>query len=194
MYSVVLATMLTAGGQATTFCHHRHWCHGCHTVYYSCHVSCHSFCSCSCSWWCHGGSGCYCSSCHCCNAYVVVLGSWCHGCSTCSCSCWCSCSCAAWCHGCTSTVAAQPSQDRPSTDGPRTDEERKAVEELLKRLRESKKDKTPRENEAATPGTKARLIVSVPADARLWVDSVECPLPGPTRTFETPQLNPELTY
>jgi len=48
--------------------------------------------------------------------------------------------------------------------------------------------------EASASSGKARLVVRVPADARLWVDRVECPLPGTVRAFETPELNPQQSY
>src|SRR5207249_37070 len=117
MYHVVLAAMLFAGGEATSW-HHCHGCSGC----YGCH-GCHGY---SYPGYCHGCSGCYCSGCS---------GCWgCHGgyafYSSCSCSCWgcygcsgcygcygCSCSCSgswlysAGCFGCSGygVVVATPS-------------------------------------------------------------------------------------
>lgn len=85
--------------------------------------------------------------------------------------------------------------------GPRNEEERRAVEELLRRMRDGKKpfDRKKKErddddvvNEVAA--NKARVVVRAPADARLWVDAVECPLPGTVRTFDTPELNPGQAY
>ena len=93
--------------------------------------------------------------------------------------------------------------------GPRNDLERRAVEELLRRLREGegqkggerqefkreeqKRDEQKRD-QAAVPEDKARVVVNLPADARLWVDQVECPLPGTVRSFETPNLDPQTNY
>jgi uncharacterized protein (TIGR03000 family) len=34
----------------------------------------------------------------------------------------------------------------------------------------------------------------VPADARLWVDNVECPLTSSERSFDTPKLNVNQQY
>ena len=217
MYSVVLATMLTAGAQTTTFGWHCHGCHSsCHScsgvyVYnaFSCH-GCHSYCSscsCSCSYsWCHGCSGCH--GCH----VTVVLGG-CHGCHGC---CYYS-----GCHGCCyysscscSGVVYYPQvvQRVQMVEGPRgggggmgvgplNDMERKAVEDLLRKLRDGKGDKKGFEKKeeqsseaASVSPTKARVVVRAPADARLWVDQVECPLPGTVRSFETPDLNPEQNY
>ncbi len=57
-----------------------------------------------------------------------------------------------------------------------------------------KKQKKDDDGDVAASATKARLVVRVPADARLWVDQVECPLPGTVRAFDTPNLNPEQSY
>jgi uncharacterized protein (TIGR03000 family) len=40
----------------------------------------------------------------------------------------------------------------------------------------------------------ATVVVKLPADAKLYVDGVLCPQTTPTRTFETPALNPGTTY
>jgi uncharacterized protein (TIGR03000 family) len=40
----------------------------------------------------------------------------------------------------------------------------------------------------------ARVTVTLPSDAKLWVDNVECPLTSSVRTFSTPALNPEQRY
>jgi uncharacterized protein (TIGR03000 family) len=79
---------------------------------------------------------------------------------------------------------------------PRNDAERKAVEDLLRKMRESKKPPLPKEGreEVSVPPTKARVVVTLPAEARLWVDQVECPLPGRVRSFDTPDLNPQQNY
>ena len=98
----------------------------------------------------------------------------------------------------------------PAGLAPRNEMERKAVEDLLRRLRqdmgERKEEKKgggekkefkrdePKRDEAAVPGNKARVVVSLPADARLWVDQVECPLPGGVRSFDTPNLDPQQSY
>jgi uncharacterized protein (TIGR03000 family) len=49
---------------------------------------------------------------------------------------------------------------------------------------------TPKE-EAAGP---ARVTVELPADARLFIDDVACPLTSATRSFETPRLEPGQKY
>jgi uncharacterized protein (TIGR03000 family) len=227
MYSVVLATMLTAGAQTTTWGWHRcHGCSGCHGVYtynaFSCHgcSGCASFCGGG-SGWCHGCSGRWCHGCHGCSGVVVVLGGChgCHGCHSygchsysngCSCNGFVSCHCSGFvgCHcngGVVVSERVAPVRSEAVADPrvtPRNDAERKAVEDALRKVRESKGEgrngKVERRNSdgegASVPATKARVVVRVPADARLWVDQVECPLPGTVRSFDTPELNPEQNY
>jgi uncharacterized protein (TIGR03000 family) len=48
-------------------------------------------------------------------------------------------------------------------------------------------------NGVAAPST-ARVVVHLPADAKLWVDHVACPLPGTVRSFDTPNLTPGAQY
>jgi uncharacterized protein (TIGR03000 family) len=207
MYSVVLATMLTAGAQTTTWCHRSgcHGCHGCHYNAFSVCSGCHSYCS-GCYGGCYGG-GCWCSGvsrCHGCG------GGW--GCS----GCWSSCS-GSWssCHGCFGGVVvngcsgchgpAVVVQDggggaggaervgRPRADAPSNEAERQAVEDLLRRMREQKKRERKRDDEEVSAAP-ARVVVKLPASARLWVDQVACPLEGTERSFDTPALEPGQRY
>lgn len=221
MYSVILATMLTAGAETTQWGCFRARCHGCHGCGGGCVAynafSCSGFCSgCSCSSYCHGCSGC--------QRIAVVVG--CHGCYGCqggygsygchSSGCYggsagsgCSCSGVIM----PPAVAAPPQSGGPERVyarpgivpgvGPLNEAERRAAEETIRKMREGKgsegkeRRKERRddddENASASAG-KARLVVRVPADARLWVDRVECPLPGTVRAFDTPDLNPQQSY
>ncbi len=87
----------------------------------------------------------------------------------------------------------------PPADGtivPQSEAERAAVKKLLEDLRKKpSKDPeqiaTPQTTKAAAP---ARLTVKLPADARLWVDQVECPLTSAERSFSTPALQPGQSY
>ena len=199
MYSVVLATMLTAGAQTTSWhFHHRgHGCHGCHYNAFSVCSGCHSYCS-----GCYGG-GCWCS------------GSWCHGCNGgWGRGCWSSCSgCfGGWsgCHGCFGGVVngcsgcyasgvangGAEAVGRPRADAPSDDAERKAVEDLLRRLRDQKKRERERkrDDDNQVSAAPARIVVKLPAQARLWVDQVACPLQGTERSFDTPALEPGQRY
>jgi uncharacterized protein (TIGR03000 family) len=51
----------------------------------------------------------------------------------------------------------------------------------------------PVSHEEATPTT-ARIVVHLPADAKLWVDNVLCPMQGETRAFNTPAIAPGSQY
>ena len=85
---------------------------------------------------------------------------------------------------------------------PRNEAERRAVEDVLRKMRQDKKPGERKEfqreeqnrDESATLGAKAHIIVRLPADARLWVDQIECPLPGAVRAFDTPSLDPQQSY
>jgi uncharacterized protein (TIGR03000 family) len=189
-------------------------CHGCTGNYYS---RCYGCSGCS------GCSGCYgswgyryysagCSGCWGCSGGGVVIAmpaySTCHGC---------------WgCYGSVVTMPAAQGAPLPGSgsrimpDGsvltmpgagdpsitPKTMGEREAVEKLLKELREKKmkqgKDKGPPEESLApsapTSPAVAQVRVTLPANARLWVDQVECPLTSGVRSFDTPLLQPGQTY
>ena len=215
MYSVVLATMLTTGAQTTSWGLFR----GCHcSGGGSCGGCAYSFCFGGGSF-CGGCSSCCYRSCHgcsggsgCCGGVTVVLGGYngsrcsgccyrgCHGCAGRAAS---GSSSGVACNGCScsapsgtttagsesgTTIPPPPSAGGPPANAPRTEAERKAVDDLLRKLR------APGREEVSVPPTKARVVVTVPAEARLWVDQVECPLPGTVRTFDTPDLNPQQNY
>jgi uncharacterized protein (TIGR03000 family) len=46
----------------------------------------------------------------------------------------------------------------------------------------------------APTNTSARVTVTLPSDARLWVDNVEVPLKSSVRTITTPPLDPHQHY
>jgi uncharacterized protein (TIGR03000 family) len=76
---------------------------------------------------------------------------------------------------------------------PRSEAEADAIRDALKKLR---KKKAPEETQdssgtlVSTAPRAARITVSLPADARLYVDNVFCPLTSATRSFPTPPLEP----
>jgi uncharacterized protein (TIGR03000 family) len=74
---------------------------------------------------------------------------------------------------------------------PKSDAEKDAVRKVLENLR--KEDKSKGSLTPSQPAT-ARITVNLPADARLWVDQVECPLTSEVRAFNTPVLQPGQTY
>jgi uncharacterized protein (TIGR03000 family) len=197
MYSVVLATMLTAGAQSTTWCH-RARCHGCSGCHYNafsvCH-GCHSYCSgyycggCSCSGWsrCHGchssySYGCHschysngCHGCHWCSGVVVV-----HGCHACHCS---------------GVRVIRHRERDDDDDDDRRDRGRSKARDDDDRGKSKSKDKGRNDDDEEVAATSpARVIVKLPAQARLWVDQVPCPLEGTVRAFDTPELQPGQRY
>jgi uncharacterized protein (TIGR03000 family) len=182
MYSVVLATMLTVGGGSTTA-----WCHGCH----GCHgySYCHGYSSChGCfgGWFgCHGYHGCH--GCHGCwggYAGYACYGSSFYGCTGCCggvvaypyvgcCGC---CGGAVYVPPVVAPVVAVPYASIPSYSAPVI---------ANANLRADGYDAKPQA---------ARITVSLPSNARLWVDNVKCPLVSGQRSFKTPALNPGTEY
>jgi uncharacterized protein (TIGR03000 family) len=66
------------------------------------------------------------------------------------------------------------------------------IQELRDQLRKLQAPK-PKLDETAAPAP-ARLVVKLPEDARLFVDDDPCPLTSARRAFDTPQLQPGVTY
>lgn len=222
MYSVVLMTMLTAGGaEAPDFgwrgCRGCHGCHGCHGYAFSGH-GCHG---CHGGWGCHGcWSSCSCSGWGCSGCWSSCSGWGCSGCWSschgCMGSCWgCYGSVSYYtCSGCfgggyAAPVASAPVVIRepavrvmaPATGGepgttPLSKEEAEAVRRVLKELRETKKAPgfVPPPPGGESTSAPARLTVQLPADARLWVDGTVCPLTSDMRSFNTPALAPGRQY
>jgi uncharacterized protein (TIGR03000 family) len=197
MYSVVLATMLAAGSTTPAW-HHYHSCYSCYSCYsgYSCYG-------------CHGCYGCYgCYGCHGCygsyRVFPIFHRSYCHGCvSYDCCSCYscstyvysgcCSChvcSMPVVVHGCTGCGAPRV-MPVPSGNG-EVEALRMEVERLKKALEETKKKKSTDE-EVSAP-VSSRVTVTLPSDARLWVENTECPLTSSVRSFDTPPLNSNMKY
>ena len=177
MYSVVMATMLAAGSTTPAWHHHR--------CYSSCH-SCYGYSSCYCSS-CYSSCYSYRSHCHGCNAY--------YGCSSCHCSCYSGYSgysgyAGYYCSGCHSscTTVYYSSCNVCSTSAPRV------IEVPAKKGEKVDPPKRPEEEVSIRTQVKSRVTVLVPANARLWVDNVECPLTSAVRSFDTPALNDNQKY
>lgn len=173
MYSLVLATMLTAGtaGAPAWGCHGC-WggCHGCCGGCYGCYGCCGGCYGCygccggcyGCWGGCYGCSGCYgcwgCSGCYGCwgggyypsHAYYDCYGCW-------------------GCHGCYGSVVIQPVYVAPPPAA-KPEEKKKAA------------------------ANQATVIVQLPADARLTVDGKGADLTSATRSFITPALEMDRDY
>src|SRR5262245_7116538 len=177
MYSVVLATMLTAGGTAPDW----HGCGGCRCWCSGCFGNAFSGCRCCGGCWgCSGCRGCFgcsggCWGCSGClgGGYGGVggyggYGSACFGCSGCAgCACY---GCGAGCWGYAGGGAVVQPAPGPGAPAP-----------------------SPRPqpiDKKRTEAAPARITVHVPADAKVTVDGVECPLTSGARTFDTPKLQP----
>lgn len=196
MYSVVLATVLMAGS-ATPDWHNR--CHSCYSGYscyagYSCYSGYSGYGCYSCYSSCHGCHGIFPifhrHSCHgCCSTYVY---SSCHSCSVCSrpvvvysapiC--------------CGGVITTTPRViEIPAAGNPELEALRKENERLRKELqKKSEKVPAPKGNEEVSAPVSSRVTVTLPSDARLWVENVECPLTSSVRSFNTPALNPNQQY
>jgi uncharacterized protein (TIGR03000 family) len=192
MYSVVLATVLTAGAADVPEWGF-HGCHGCcggcfggscggcfggccGGLFHGCHG-------------CHGGGigGCYGSygGCFggCCGGsygggYGAVSGVWTYNCYGGCCGGWSaggygggSAGCCGGCYGTVSYVAPEH-----------------------KEKKEEKKSDKKEENEGKARSTQATVVVNLPADAKMVIDSYVSDLTSGTRTFVTPDLIPEQDY
>jgi uncharacterized protein (TIGR03000 family) len=214
MYSVVLAAMLTTGGQTPNWCH---GCHGCSGFFAGCH-GCHG---CQGGWGCHGCGGCHgCwGACHGCRG--------CHGCAGCY-GCWGGYPVVAaygsspygyggssgyagyygyygscfGCYGCygvyggiaaaSPVVAAVPVASVPRSVGDALAQVRLPVsQESSARIDLPTSETSSAQASAAVP---AHVTIRLPADARLWVDGADCPLTSDTRSFDTPGLQPGKRY
>ncbi len=188
MYSVVLMAALTTAPSAQSW--HRGGCHGCH----SCH-GCYATrgyvaAACTCSYGCYG-SGCYgCYGCYgspwygasytsgsygCAVGVVPVYQ--CHGCYGCY---------GGWsCYGYPTHHAVTESAP-PST----------TVPEKKPATKPGKIEETPPplERKKTEEQARARVIVDVPADAKLFVDGQLINTTSARRIFQTPELIAGQTY
>ena len=212
MYSVVLATMLAAGSSTPAYCHN--YCHSCYGGYHvggysyysgcSCYGSCYSSCSYSYGCSCYSSCSCYRSChhfshfhqfnhfhhfrtfCHCsCSTPIIVVPTYYYGCYGC-CGC---CGGVSYSVGCAGYIPVSTPKivpvggdtPAPAPTGGNTVPSNSNVRVVS----------TNNEQAAAQP---ARVTVLVPAQARLWVDQVECPLTSSVRSFNTPPLNANQQY
>ncbi len=193
MYGLMLAAMMTTGTATPDWgCHHAS-CYGCSCYgggnafsYVGCGgcsgvAGCWASYGCSCYGGCYGGScygGCYGCSCYG-GAYGVRVSGWgCHGCS-----------CYGGCYGCAGYAIVAPAYAVPAmSPGGGTAPK---MEMLPKGPKED-----PKKGAMGAPANEAtgHVTVRLPADARLYVDDVACPLTSATRSFNTPALEPGRQY
>lgn len=217
MYSVVLMTALTMGGEAPAWCHGCKGCWGCHGCYgcSGCYnaFSCHGCYGCGGCWSCHSCYGCGCWGCHGCGGVVIVHA-----------------------------APAKPPEKKPEkkadkqtagpnqativvelpedarlyVDGqfadlpsatrsfvtPKLEAGRSYAYTLKAEVVRGGRTLTHEErvifqagdtarmrfDEAAFGAAPARVTVRLPEDAKLFVDGVACPLTSATRSFDTPKL------
>ncbi|MBI1916310.1 MAG: TIGR03000 domain-containing protein [Planctomycetes bacterium] len=172
MYSMVLMAALTTGGQTPDWCFHRS-CGGYNCGCYGCWGcgGCHGYTCSGCygcygsCWGCHGCWGCWGSYGY---SYYSCSGCYgCHGCYGCG-GCW-SCGGSPYAPGYISPGAVMP----PAPDG-------------------AKKEKE--EGGAGVDSNRAKLVVEVPADAKLFIDDQLMKSAAATRVFNTPTLEKGQTY
>lgn len=182
MYSVVLMAALTAGGEAPAC----HWGHG------GCH-GCYGCSGCSGCWGCCGGcyGGCY-GGCHgCSGCWGCCGGCWggysscygCYGCYGCH-GCW-------GCGGCYGGYSGAPVVIEPGSGHMESApaEGEAPAEKVKPPKKEPKKDA-----QGAAPSPRARVIVSLPADAKLYVNDQLMRSTSARRVFRTPELDSAQTY
>ena len=213
MYSVILAALITTGAEQSQGWHHCHGCYSC-ACSCSCYGGCYSGCggyafwpSCSCygcsCYSCY--SGCSCCSCYCSGPALWTVGysHWCTGCY----GSWCSgYACTGWtyysgpacaggvCSGvvCSGGVLYGSVASVPSYGYAQAGTSAPAI------ARAPVAPKAPAMQTVATRGTivaaAAKVVVNIPADSKLWVEDVACPLKGETRSFSTAALQPGSRY
>jgi uncharacterized protein (TIGR03000 family) len=207
MYGVVLATIITAGaGSAPGWtCWGCHGCHGCWGCYgcSGCHgyaftYGCCGGCS-GCWGGCYGCSGC-CGGCY--GGYYYSYGN-CYGCYGGCTGCW---GCYGGCSGCYGgTVYYYPATgfgggEKKMGGSPGAEalekENRMLREqlELMKKQLELLKKKAGLDETSSTSPAPASLTVTLPADAKLYIDNTVCPLTSGKRSFDTPNLEPGRQY
>ena len=211
MYTVILAALLTTGADQTQGWHRS--CHSCYSCHSSCSCSCYcsgcscycSGCSCSCS--CYGSwcSGCYCSGCSCsCGGWSYAPSCYCGGCS-CYCS-GCSCNCDGVIVGSVYSSAPVVYARAPSAPVVYASVPRSSSVVYASAPKTSAPATTTvsvdpswtaQQTASSVPSTvaaPARVVINVPAAAKLWVENVACPLTGDTRAFSTAALQPGSHY
>ena len=158
MYSLVLMTALTTGGNAPEGC------------FFSCDPfpGCANWCYTCGPYWGYGSSPCWGYPWY--NCYVSYY-----------CPCWC-------------PSEGYPSEGYPYEPGiviPKKGEKRDEIEGIIEKEKKEKKQEKKKEDRQEK---EARLVVELPADARLFIDGSEMKSGATQRGVVTPPLDPEQTY
>jgi uncharacterized protein (TIGR03000 family) len=172
MYSVVLATLITAGSATPAWggCHGCHGCHGCWGGCHGCWGGCHG---------CWGG----CQGC-----WGGCYGCWggCYGCYGCCGGCY---GCWGGCYG----YAVLPSYVAPSGGNDGKSKANQGGDEDGTKTAYNYGGEARRASQKASP-RQATVVVHLPADARLYVDGQPANLTSKTRSFVTPELQKGQDY
>ncbi len=223
MYSVMLAAALTTGTATPDWGWHSS-CYGCYGgVYYNA-FSCYGCYGCSGCYGCYGAVaypvryGC-CGGC--CGGYVVPVTYYSYGCCGGCCGGYAYPVTYGCCGGTVSASSVSGRMTGGGTGGggmgggsgsmsggggmkpgePPTREQleaqirrmKEAIQMMEKQLESTKPMKPVPEEEVSTP-TPGHVVVKLPAEAKLFVDGVACPLTSAQRSFDTPPLEPGKTY
>jgi uncharacterized protein (TIGR03000 family) len=164
MYSVILMTALTASTTAPgCWFKASHGCHGCYGGFRNGCYGCYG----AASYGCYGcaGYGCYGGGCYgCYGGYAVYYGG-CFGCHGCY-----------GCYGCYGCAGYQVVPSTPMTPAAPVEKPAEPVAPPVKT------------DEGAKPG-QAKLIIDLPADAKLYIDNQLMKTTSERRTFNTPNLD-----
>jgi len=165
MYSVILMAALTTGAEAPACGHGWSSCHGCYSSSYGCH-------GCSGCYGCHGYSGCH--GCYGCSGY--------YGCSGCYGG-------YGGCYGAWYGYGSYSCQGYWGCYGA-------PVVPSIAPIAAPMGDKVPEKKPSTDLGNpnRAKLIVEVPADAKLYIDDQLMKTTASVRTFNTPVLEKGEAY
>ncbi len=173
MYSVVLMAALTTGAETPSW-----GCHGCWGRWgcrggVGCN-GCYGGCYGGCCGGCYGGSGCN----GCWGGYRTYGWYGCYGCS-------------GGCYGCNGCVGNGCKGGVVRPVPPRGGYAEPVPAPADKKPADKKKDSTPKESSV---NNQAKLIVELPAEARLFIDNKSMQATGNRRVFATPSLEPGRKY
>jgi uncharacterized protein (TIGR03000 family) len=93
-----------------------------------------------------------------------------------------------------STVSAAANQSQPGVDSQAEIARLRAEVEQLKQQIQAQKKKPLEDPGAVAKSQAAQVTIHVPADAKLFIDDVVCPLTSDTRSFTTPKLKQGQKY